>query len=413
MRRLRLDRPLWLDRTGGTGAARHPRLRRRIDVDVAIGGGGVTGAIAAWMLASEGVSVALLEAQRVGRGSTAASTALLMQEPDVDLATLAARYGHRIAIEIWRTSQRMNQTFIRTLKRLRIRCDLEARDSLYVALDEDHSLEEELRARQQAGLGGRWLDPLGVRRATGITGFGAIRLRGNAQADPYKVCLGFLERAAFSGAAIFEGTRVRRIDSDTQGVVAHVQGGGRVHCRQIVIATGYATADFKPLAGQFRLQHTYVVATEPLSRADRYRIGLARVMLWDTRRPYHYARWTRDSRLIIGGGDRGQVGGRARARAFKEGIAEVRDHFVRLYPALQAIRFEHAWEGLFATTSDGLPYVGPHRRYPRHLFALGYGGNGMTFGFMAAALLRDTILGRSNPSAPLFAFNRAKVLSRR
>jgi hypothetical protein len=35
----------------------------------------------------------------------------------------------------------------------------------------------------------------------------------------------------------------------------------------------------------------------------------------------------------------------------------------------------------------GLPFIGPHRRYPRHLFALGYGGNGMTFGFLAARLL--------------------------
>ena len=24
-------------------------------------------------------------------------------------------------------------------------------------------------------------------------------------------------------------------------------------------------------------------------------------MIWDTERPYHYARWTRDHRLIIGG----------------------------------------------------------------------------------------------------------------
>ena len=31
-------------------------------------------------------------------------------------------------------------------------------------------------------------------------------------------------------------------------------------------------------------------------------------------------------------------------------------------------------------TADSLPYIGPHRRYPRHWFALGYGGNGMTFG---------------------------------
>ena len=66
------------------------------------------------------------------------------------------------------------------------------------------------------------------------------------------------------------------------------------------------------------------------------------------------------------------------------------DHFVRLLPgARRRARSTSAWEGLFATTPDGLPYIGPHRRYPRHLFALGYGGNGMTFGFLAARLLLD------------------------
>ena len=42
------------------------------------------------------------------------------------------------------------------------------------------------------------------------------------------------------------------------------------------------------------------------------------------------------------------------------------------YPAAGGLAPEYAWEGLFATTPDGLPYIGPHRRYPRQLFALGY-----------------------------------------
>ena len=57
-------------------------------------------------------------------------------------------------------------------------------------------------------------------------------------------------------------------------------------------------------------------------------------------------------------------------------------------------------------TPDGLPYIGTHRRYPRHLFALGYGGNGMTFGFLAGRLLLDVVRGIRNPDLELFAFSR-------
>ena len=67
---------------------------------------------------------------------------------------------------------------------------------------------------------------------------------------------------------------------------------------------------------------------------------------------------------------------------------------------------DYAWEGLFATTPDGLPYIGPHRRYPRHLFALGYGGNGMTFGYLAAEILGRWVHGKETEDDRFFGFGR-------
>jgi len=77
-----------------------------------------------------------------------------------------------------------------------------------------------------------------------------------------------------------------------------------------------------------------------------------------------------------------------------------------LYPLLDDVEFESEWEGLFATTPDSLPYIGPHRRYPRHLFALGYGGNGITYSALAGEIIRDLFLERPNPDAGLFCFDR-------
>ena len=70
------------------------------------------------------------------------------------------------------------------------------------------------------------------------------------------------------------------------------------------------------------------------------------------------------------------------------------------------IPIEHAWEGRFANTPDTLPYVGPHRRYPGHAFALGYGGNGMTFGSLAGRLLVEQFRGVASKDHALFAFDR-------
>src|SRR5665213_977899 len=128
------SQPLWLDRPGATDAPRYPGLRSDHDadaVDVVIVGGGITGAAGAWKLASSGIRVAVLEARRVGRGTTAASTALLMQEPDEDFGALRERYGAADTQRIWQRCLRAKDDLIRTLKTLDVPCDLVSRDSIY------------------------------------------------------------------------------------------------------------------------------------------------------------------------------------------------------------------------------------------------------------------------------------------
>jgi glycine/D-amino acid oxidase-like deaminating enzyme len=409
MAKLRVASPLWLDRSTRLQAHQYPTCRGDLAVDVAIVGGGVTGAAVALMFAEAGVRVALLEAAGVGRGSTAASTALLMQEPDKDFHEMSAKYGRAAARRIWHLSRLATREFVRTLKRLDVACDLAECDSVYFTTDAPaaRQLAQEQRLRRDAGLSSRWLDRSALRRLTGISGAGAIRSRGNAQVDPYRACVGLLRAAERRGARIFERSPVRRIKADSRSALV-VTRSGTVRADRVVIATGYATPEFKPLAGRFRMMHTYVVATNPIDAAARAGIGLGDVMLWNTERPYHYGRWTSDHRLMIGGADRPHKPRRARRRALREGADAVRQYFEGLYPALANVGTAYEWEGLFATTPDGLPYIGPHRRYPRQLFALGYGGNGMTFGFLAAKLLLDWYRGVRSADHRLFAFGRTR-----
>ena len=349
----------------------------------------------------------LVEGARIGRGSTSASTALLMQEPDEDFTVLARHYGTARAARIWQLSLEATRALISTLTRLRIKCDLVRRDSVYYAQSAEHfrRLRDEHRQRRAAGFGGRWLEADAVRRAVGFEAPGAIRTRGNAQIDPFAACVGLLREAARRGARIFERSPVVATHAAQTGVAVETRRAC-VRADRVIVATGYATPFFKPLQARFRMMNTYVIGTTPLTAAERRHLRLGSVMMWDTERPYHYARWAPGHRLLCAGGDRPMVTGARRAAALEEGAREVRDHFVRLYPSLADVTFEYRWEGLFATTPDGLPYIGPHRRYPRHLFALGYGGNGMTFGFLASKLLLEHCSNGSSPDQALFAFSR-------
>lgn len=407
--RLRHGTPIWLSRSSSRRHRRYPTHQGTLDVDVVIVGGGITGAVAAYLFSEAGVRVAVVEAKAWGLGSTAASTALLMQEPDKDFSDLAARYGPVKARRIWRALMAGARDFTRTIRRLKIDCDLHARDSIYFTLQPEKlaRLRTEFRKRKRAGLPGKWLSPATLHELTAVKGCGAILTPNNAEVDPLKACAGFLRAAEARGAKIFERSPVRRIIR-SNGRVSVNTPRGTILANQVVIATGYATIEFKPLAGRFRLMDTYVIATRRLPKKLRRTLLRARTMLWDTDRPYHYLRWTDDDRLIIGGEDRKHRSTRGSRRRLTSGSNRLRRYQAAVYPGLALEQPEYAWEGLFAETPDGLPYIGPHRRYPKHLFALGYGGNGMTVSFLAAQLLLKRYQNRPHPDEELFSFGRSR-----
>ncbi len=132
--------------------------------------------------------------------------------------------------------------------------------------------------------------------------------------------------AASAGAAIYEHSPVTQIHPARGCVRIHTRHGN-IDASRVVIATGYATQHFRPLAGRFRMYRTYVLATRRMNTRERRDVGLGNVMMWDTDRPYHYARWTPDNRLLLGGADRLLRPGQRRSRVFAAATRELRADF--------------------------------------------------------------------------------------
>ena len=88
---LRTEYPYWLLDKGILSV--YPSLQDDLTTEVAIIGGGVSGALIAWQLCKAGLSCALIERRHIGMGSTAATTGLLQYETDTSLVELAALVG--------------------------------------------------------------------------------------------------------------------------------------------------------------------------------------------------------------------------------------------------------------------------------------------------------------------------------
>jgi len=127
--------------------------------------------------------------------------------------------------------------------------------------------------------------------------------------------------------------------------------------------------------------------------------------MWETARPYFYLRSTHDGRAIIGGEDTEYSDDHERDGLVERKVEKLQERFQKAFPAIP-FDLEYAWAGTFAETKDGLAYIGETPELSHAYFALGYGGNGITFSAIAARIIADLYLGRKNAGASIFRFDR-------
>jgi glycine/D-amino acid oxidase-like deaminating enzyme len=77
-----------------------------------------------------------------------------------------------------------------------------------------------------------------------------------------------------------------------------------------------------------------------------------------------------------------------------------------LYPDISGIQPEYGWGVDYAKTAEGLPYIGPHRNFPHHLFAFGDSSHSVTGAYLASRVLLRYVLDELDASDKAFEFNR-------
>ena len=109
---------------------------------------------------------------------------------------------------------------------------------------------------------------------------------------------------------------------------------------------------------------------------------------------------------MFGGADQPEPPTRRQEKVLVQRTGQLMYELSTLYPVISGIQPDYVWAGPLSTTTDGLPYIGPHRNFPHHLFALGLGHNGLTAGFFASRVLLRYHLGTPAKGDALFGFTR-------
>jgi glycine/D-amino acid oxidase-like deaminating enzyme/nitrite reductase/ring-hydroxylating ferredoxin subunit len=381
------NEPVWWD---GVELPELPHARTNVRADVCVVGAGIAGLTTAYLLATEGRSVVVVDDGPLGGGMTGATTAHLVTAIDRGYAEIEKVRGEAAA-KLAAQSHAAAIDRIEGIARLeKIACDFERVDGFLFAGREGlrGDLDKEFEAAARAGAGVERASRAELPFDTGP----CIRYRRQAQFHPLRYMAGLARAARRRGARLFGGFHAERIEAATPARVT--AGARKVTARAVVVATNSPVNDRVAIHTKQAPYMTYVIgALVPGGSVPR---GL----FWDNEDPFHYVRLQSlpdgTDCLIVGGEDHktGQADDTSERHQRLEAWARER------FPMIESVAY--TWGGQVMDTLDGLAFIGRNPGDDNVYVVTGDSGVGLTHGTIAGMLITDLILARENPWTALY-----------
>ncbi len=366
-------------------------LAEDVTADVCIVGGGYTGLSAALHCAKRGLSVVLLDAQRVGWGASGRNGGQAGADQRLDQQTLEAMLGDAQAKRLFDLGLESISTVKGLIKQHDIDCHLKPGillvDHKPQFSDDSRRAVDHLNEKYDYD-GMKYVSGKDLRGMLGTEKYYAGMLDTDAaHLHPLRYALGLAQAAKGAGVRIHELSRVTGITSGKSVRVSTTKGS--VTAGHVLLAcNGYLGDLEKKVSASVMPINNFIIATEPLSDALASELIRDDVAVADSKFVVNYWRLSDDKRLLFGG--RESYGYRF-ARDIKN---YVRKPMLDIYPQLKDVRIDYGWGGTLAITRSRMPHF--LRVAPNILSASGYSGHGVSMATLAGKLAAEAIDGRAS-----------------
>lgn len=358
-----------------------------MEADVAIIGGGITGITAAMLLSQAGKSVVVLEALRVGRGTTGFSTGNLYATVDESLARIRETWSSEVAAMVVRSRIAAMELIEHAVRRYSIGCAF-TRCAQYLYPTDNHQakqMDKELEVLQVCGL------PVSVVHDVPLPFpvSHALKIENQAQFNPLDYVCGLAQAISSDSCRIFEHSKVTHVDGDNHTLTTAT---GTLRANAIVMAT-HTPKGFNLVQTELGPYREYGIAAQLADQA--YPEGI----FWSLEEPGHSIR-SYDSdgkRYLVVIGEKHKTGQPKPDTDYFQRVEEfARTHF-------NIASFDYRWSAQHYRPADTLPYIGLSAGSDNVYLATGFGTNGLVYGSLAAMIITSAIMGQDNPWKEMYS----------
>jgi gamma-glutamylputrescine oxidase len=367
-------------------------LQEHVQADVVVVGAGFSGLSAALEMAQRGLSVVVLEAERIGSGASGRNGGQAIVGYASGQGPFEEQLGVDEANRAWAMSLEAIELIDRRIAEHGIDCD-RVFGYVYVAdsARKAAALRAEMDGLAQRGVAVDWAEGEGVQRLIGTRRYvAAARETRSGHLHPLKYALGLARAAEAAGVRIFERSAVTALQRGNTLVASTAQG--QVSARFGVLAGNCMLPEHGPavapeIAPRIMPVGTYIIGTAPVDAALAGRLIPGNAAVCDNNFVLDYFRFSADHRMLFGG----RVSYTTRTPANLQ--ATMRERMTAVFPELRDVPVEHVWGGFVDISMNRAPDFG--RLAPNLYYLQGFSGHGVALTGLAGQLVAEAVLGQA------------------
>lgn len=386
--------------TYSTNKTDYPKISNNFDTDVLIIGGGMTGIATAYMLSNYDLNITIVEADRIGMGVTANTTAKITSQHGLLYNYLLNSYDFKTAKAYLESNEEAIKIISNIIEKENIDCDFSYQDAYVYTCDKSNvkKIIDEENTVKNLGLEAEYVTncplPFPIEAA--------IKFPNQAQFHPRKYLLSLLPVLEKRNIKIFENSKVSDIKHLKDKYEVYINGY-KITCKYLVMASHYPIKNFPGMYFIKMYQDSsYAIGVEI---DDEVFDGM--YISCDT--PVTSFRNTiqeNRKKLLIVGGSSHKTG---------DTNVDIEKSYINLENYIKSIypnaKIKYKWMTEDCVTLDKIPYIGDFSNFlPNMYVATGYKKWGMTTSHVAAKIISDKILGKHNCYEKIYTATRLKPI---